>query len=151
LLSHELIALARTRAKQTGVLVIIEDVESADEATLSLLGHGLARLVGSPIAMLLTCGDSGPGASQVLNGALAHVAGSLDVITLQPLSRCGVSTLAGLVSGRSFSKAAVAKIHRLTRGNPSMVRKVCLSLAAGIRLSDIQPYYVPNRVAPDEA
>jgi predicted ATPase len=69
------------------------------------------------------------------------------VITLQPLSRAAVSVLASKLTGAPLSRVIAAKIHRLTNGNPSMVRQVCLALVAGIHLSDIKPHPLPIPIA----
>jgi predicted ATPase len=136
-LCHELLTLIRHKAPPTGGLIILEDVEAADRATLDILGLGLTRLVGLPIAILMTCAQDGPTTSKPLDDSLARVAGSLDAITLQPLSRSAVSTLAGQFSGCSLSHATTRKIHRLACGNPLLIRQICLSMASGVRHSDL--------------
>jgi predicted ATPase len=136
-LCHELLTLIRSKATPTGGLIILEDIEAADRATLDILGLGLTRLVGIPIAILMTCAENGPGASRLLGDSLARVAGSLDVVTLRPLSPSATSTLANEFWGCSLSEPAIRKIHRSARGNPLAIRHLCLSMAAGVTRSGL--------------
>jgi predicted ATPase len=149
-LCRELITLVRDSTTPAGVLVVLEDIEAADRATLDILGLGLTRLVGVPVAVLLTCAENGRDASRALDDSLARVAASLDVIVLKPLPRSAVSILAHEFSGHPLGAATITRIHRLARGNPLAVRQVCLAMAGGARLAELSPPHEVFRIVEGE-
>ena len=72
-LCHELLALVRSKATLADALVVLENIEAADKATLDILRIGFARLVDVPIAVLLACAEDEAG---ILTSSLKCNAGS---------------------------------------------------------------------------
>src|SRR5215212_4150033 len=124
-----LVAALRTPPTPAPYLLVVEDAHWADEATVDLLRH-LARRVHTTRALVLVTyrpEDTPPGSPlRVLMGEAATAAGvrRLDVA---PLSPAGVRALA-LASAPATADADLARLHRVTGGNPFFVTEV---LAAG--------------------
>jgi DNA-binding CsgD family transcriptional regulator len=97
-------------------VLVIEDVQWADDATLDVLTLLGRRIGGLPALLVLTVrtGETAPGDPlEPLLGGLA--AGPTAFVELAPLSRAAVDELAGHAAG---------KVHRLTRGNPFLVSEL---------------------------
>ncbi len=124
-----LVGALRTPPTPAPYLLVVEDAHWADEATVDLLRH-LARRVHTTRALVLVTyrPEDAPAGSplRVLMGEAATSAGvrRLDVA---PLSAAGVRALA-LESSPATADADLARLHRITGGNPFFVTEV---LAAG--------------------
>ena len=100
-------------------VLVIEDVQWADQATLDLLAF-LARRIESLPALLLVTHRDGDGDAPSVDRILGGVA-SLPVLRqlpLEPLTRAGVERLA---SDTGFD---AKELHRITAGNPFYVHEV---------------------------
>jgi DNA-binding CsgD family transcriptional regulator/tetratricopeptide (TPR) repeat protein len=100
-------------------VLVVEDVQWADQATLDLLAFLARRIEALPILLLVTHRD-GDGDAPSVDRILGGVA-SLPVLRqlpLEPLSRAGVERLA------SASGVDAAELHRITAGNPFYVHEV---------------------------
>jgi DNA-binding CsgD family transcriptional regulator len=114
------------------LLLIVEDLHSADESSLDLLLYIVRRVAGEPMAVLLTyrVDEVGPG--------LAHFLAQLDRerlalrLPLEPLSMPEVAAMlqATLDLPRPAPVAVLQTFHTLTEGNPFFVEEVLRSLAA---------------------
>jgi len=124
-----LVAALRAPPTPQPYLLVVEDAHWADEATVDLLRH-LARRVHSTRALVLVTyrPEDAPDGSplRMLMGEAATAAGvrRLDVA---PLSPAGVRSLA-VDSSLTAADADLARLHRVTGGNPFFVTEV---LAAG--------------------
>ncbi len=102
------------------MIVVLEDVHGADEATLDLVRF-LARRIGDhPIVIVLTYRDDEIGPTHPLWTVLGDLAsqGTAGRVVLHPLS---IDAVAELSRGRHVDAAAV---HRVTAGNPFFVTEV---------------------------
>lgn len=121
----------RTFLNESGTvptLVMFEDVQWADEATLDLLRF-LGRRIGSTRALLIaTYRDDEIGPRHPLTTVLGDLAtaGAVRRMALPPLSESAVRTLA-IDSGID-----TADLYRQTGGNPFFVTEVLASGASGI-------------------
>lgn len=110
----------RERLAATGPwILVVEDVQWADEATLELLVYLARRLDGLRSLVLVTCRDDealGPAVERAL-GRMASGAG-VRQLPLPRLSRQGIARLA---AGSSFD---LDELARLTAGNPLYVHEV---------------------------
>jgi ATP/maltotriose-dependent transcriptional regulator MalT len=100
-------------------VLVIEDVQWADQATLDLLAFLARRIERVPVLLLLTHRD-GDGDAPSVDRVLGGVA-SLPVLRqlpLEPLSRAGVERLA------ADTGVDARELHRITAGNPFYVREV---------------------------
>jgi DNA-binding NarL/FixJ family response regulator len=125
--AHE-VAAALAGAGHRGLVVVLEDLHWADEATLDVL-RVLGRRVGTtPTLVLATYRDDELDRGHPLRAVLGELATVPDVgrLTVQPLSYDGVVMLgAGAGAGADVDPAA---LYALTSGNPFYVTEL---LAAG--------------------
>src|SRR5215813_10678784 len=108
------------------VLVVVDDLHWADQASLRFLLYLAGRLAGLPVALVLSWRAAEPGAGA---DRLAHLeqnaAGS--VVSLTPLSRRAVLTEEfGAAPAERFAGAC----HAVTGGNPFLLRELAASLRA---------------------
>jgi DNA-binding NarL/FixJ family response regulator len=100
-------------------VLVIEDVQWADQATLDLLAFLARRIETLPVLLLVTHrdgADDAPNIDRILGGVA-----TLPVVrqlALQPLSPAGVVRLAG---GTGID---AVELHRITAGNPFYVHEV---------------------------
>jgi DNA-binding CsgD family transcriptional regulator/tetratricopeptide (TPR) repeat protein len=115
-------AIARELRAHGPMVVVLEDLHWADEATLDVVRMLARRLESLPVLLVATYRDDSLDRRQPLRLLLGELSPSRRIIrlTLAPLSAEGVAALAG--------HADVAELHRQTGGNPFFVTEV---LAAG--------------------
>ena len=101
-------------------VLVVEDVQWADEATLDLLRFLARRVAKLPVLLLVTFRDDALAPSDPLRVALGELAGQRYTrrIDLPPLSAAGVRRLA---EGSSYSPD---ELYELTGGNPFFVVEV---------------------------
>ena len=106
-------------------LVVFEDVQWADEATLDLLRYVGRRIGGAHSLLIATYRNDEVGPDHPLRTVFGDLAtlGTTRRMTLQPLSEEAVDALA------ADSDVDAAELHHLTAGNPFFVTEV---LAAGV-------------------
>jgi DNA-binding CsgD family transcriptional regulator/tetratricopeptide (TPR) repeat protein len=100
-------------------VLVIEDVQWADQATLDLLAFLARRIESLPVLLLVTHRDGNGGAPSVdrILGGVAMLP-VLRQLPLEPLSRAGVELLA------SDTGVDARELHRITAGNPFYVHEV---------------------------
>ncbi|MBV9987519.1 MAG: AAA family ATPase [Chitinophagaceae bacterium] len=112
---------------QQPVVVVIEDIHWADEATLDFIKFFARRIPGSRCMMLLTYRDNEIGPAHPLRNVLGELnPGSFSRITLTPLSKEAVETLA---QQRGYNGEDV---YQVTGGNPFYVNEIIASYSPGI-------------------
>ncbi len=101
-------------------VLVIEDAQWADEATLDLLRFLGRRVRALPVLLVVTFRDDAMAPTDPLRVALGELAGQRFTrrIDLPPLSAAGVSRLA---EGSAYSSA---ELYELTGGNPFFVVEV---------------------------
>jgi adenylate cyclase len=125
-------------AKQQTTLMIFEDLQWADDSTLSLLDHLTQRLSGLPLMVIGTY----RAADTNITPALAKTLEDLQrrrlatPLTLKPLPRDEVGTMLNRLSGKSPPEALVGKIFDETGGNPFFVEELFRYLEVEARLFD---------------
>ena len=103
-------------ASDATCVLVIEDLHWADTATLDLIRFLARRIGAQPVLLLLTFRDEELDARSVVRNVLGEaVTGSLERLTLEPLSKDAVSQLAAAAGRRG------EEIYALTAGNPFMV------------------------------
>ncbi len=105
------------------VVVVIEDLHWADDATLDLVTYLGRRIRDVPALLVITHRNDEMGATHPSRAALAEVAGN--VATRRHLAPLSVGAVGRLAADESIDAAT---IHRHTAGNPFFVTEV---LAAG--------------------
>ena len=99
-------------------VLVIEDVQWADQATLDLLAFLARRIESLPVLLLVTHrdGEGAPSVDRILGGVASLPV--LRQLPLEPLSRAGVERLA------SDTGVDARELHRITAGNPFYVHEV---------------------------
>jgi DNA-binding CsgD family transcriptional regulator/tetratricopeptide (TPR) repeat protein len=105
-------------------VLVIEDIQWADQATLDLLAFLARRIESLPVLLLVSHRDGdgdAPSVARILGGVASLAV--LRQLPLEPLSRAGVERLA------SDTGVNAQELHRITAGNPFYVHEV---LKAGL-------------------
>lgn len=100
-------------------VLVIEDVQWADQATLDLLAWLARRIESLPVLLLVTHRDDdgdAPSVERILGGVTSLPV--LRQLPLEPLSPAGVERLA------SDTGVDARELHRITAGNPFYVHEV---------------------------
>jgi DNA-binding SARP family transcriptional activator len=119
-------------------LLVVDDIQWADAATLQLVEHLAARLWGGPVLVVLTVRPLLEGADPGLVECLAELArssGSLR-IDLAGLSPDAVAEWLSNEAGEAVPPAVAAVVYERTDGNPLFVRELSALLAADGTLTD---------------
>lgn len=115
-LNHLLVAIQRSRKL---VIMIIEDIHWADDATLDLVKFLGRRAAALPLLLLVSHRDDELGSKYSIGRILGSIAPQdLRRIALDPLTPAAVKELA-FGAGR-----AVGDIHTITNGNPFFVTEI---------------------------
>jgi DNA-binding CsgD family transcriptional regulator len=123
------VVVLRAAGAAGGMLVVLDDVHVADKASLVLLAY-LARRVGDlPVLVVATHRDPAAGSplSEVLPDLLRGAA--TERLPLRGLGPEAVGRLLAAVTGRPAPPADVARVHRVTGGNPFFVSELGLQWA----------------------
>ena len=122
---YDVVAALADAAQESALVVVLEDVHWADEATLDVLRVAGRRIEGLPLLLVATYRDDELDRAHPLRVVLGELAtvDAVDRLTVLPLSPAGVERLA---SGHDVDPA---RVHALTAGNPFFVTEL---LAAGV-------------------
>lgn len=110
------------------VLLVIEDLHWADDATLDLIKYLSRRVAQVKVMLILTYRDDEVAARPPLRLLLGDLAASRATVRIG-LPRFSIEAVRTLVAGRNFDAAAIL---RQTSGNPFFVTEVLSSATAGI-------------------
>ena len=108
----------RLLAERGPLVVVLDDVHVADEASLSLLRHVADGLLDQPLLVVATARDAGPALVELLRAPGA------DRWELRRLDL-------GEVEAQLASAEHAAEVHRATGGNPMFVREVARAITVG--------------------
>jgi transcriptional regulator with XRE-family HTH domain len=110
------------------LLVVVDDLHWADQASVALLGH-LARRSGLTDTMLVaTLRDPAvPAATSALLGDLARHA-DMTRVPLRRLGRAHLTRLVAGLAGEEIDAAVVDHIEEVTSGNPFFVEELTVAL-----------------------
>jgi len=109
------------------LLVVLEDMQWADHASLFLLRELAAELPGSRLLVLVTCRDTAADQWRASLGDLARLPG-LQVLRLAPLNEAAVADIlhaAGIAMDTELARA----VHARSEGNPLYVATLARVLA----------------------
>ena len=121
------------------VLVVLDDLQWADEPSLRLLGFLARALAAEPIALLGAYRDT------EASPELRKIAGQAQQLALAGLTQDGVGELARELAGTPLPPQVTAQLWERSGGNPFFVRELIrLLLAQG---SWHQPVQIPASVA----
>jgi hypothetical protein len=120
--------LARA-ASHAPVVVILDDLQWADQSSMELLGF-LARQ-SQPGALLLVGAYRPYELGAGVNVALADLATAAELVALRGLSPDEVAQLVEAVAGASAAAGWAQLVHERSGGHPFFARELCHLLAAG--------------------
>ena len=108
-------------------VLCVDDVQWSDEASLQFLAYLVRRLEGIPVLVVLALRTGEPHQADDL---LAELAGNESVVVMHPapLSEGATATLVTERLGRG-AVSFVAACHRMTSGNPLLLRQLLRALA----------------------
>ena len=151
---HGLYWLCANLGRRCPLLLCIDDVHWADQASLRFL-HYLGRRVGElPVAVVAAARPAEPTGGSPLLAALAADP-SAEVLVLAPLSVHAVAELVRLGLGTGVEPAFAAVCHQVTGGVPFLVHELVRAIAeAGIeptaatasRVAALAPHAVSHSV-----
>jgi DNA-binding CsgD family transcriptional regulator len=122
LVRHALVALACALAERKPMVLIVDDLQWVDGASLRWLAHLARRVEGVPLMLLMAQRSGEPSASDDALAELWAVAGD-DVLRPAALSARAVSALAIGELGEADTEFT-ARCHEATAGNPLLVREL---------------------------
>lgn len=117
-----------TQLAETGPFVVcVDDIQWGDEPSLQFLAYLVKRLEGLPVLVVLALRT---GEAHEADDLLAELAGneSVSVLHPAPLTRQGTAALVTDRLGRG-ADTFVATCHRMTSGNPLLLRQLLRALA----------------------
>ncbi|MEU1415576.1 AAA family ATPase [Streptomyces sp. NPDC005731] len=134
---EQAVALVRQISARRPVVLVVDDLQWADAASLDLLSHLMTRLPGGT-AVIGALRDRAPAPSSELGRTLA-AASRLPRhrrILLGPLAPAEVAELVRRETGQDPGPGATRLIHTRTAGNPFFVRELSRFLADGDVLTE---------------
>ncbi|MGH9030571.1 MAG: ATP-binding protein [Acidimicrobiia bacterium] len=111
-------------AEGHGLVVVLDDLQWADDASLRLLQFASRHLTLDPVLIVGAYRDD------EAHDRLRRVAADTESIPLAGLARPEVAELMTAISGTSPTEAGVASVWRRTGGNPFLVRELTRLTAA---------------------
>jgi DNA-binding SARP family transcriptional activator len=119
--------IATGLAQDAPYVMCVDDAQWCDEASLQFLAYLVRRLEGLPLLLVLAMRSGEPHQADDL---LAELAANESVAVLRPapLSEQGTATLVTDRLGRG-AEPFVAACHRMTAGNPLLLRQLLRALA----------------------
>ena len=130
-LFERVVALAARAAARQPIVIIIDDLQWADVASMELFGHLATRLPGSTV-LIGALRDRSPAPGAALSRMLAEVS-RIPVhrrIHLSALSESEVAELVRRDTGVSIDGGSLRAILERTSGNPFFVRELARLIAA---------------------
>jgi DNA-binding CsgD family transcriptional regulator len=126
---HGLYWLAVNASASGPVLVAVDDLHWADQASLRFLLYLADRLAGLPVALALSWRTTGTEDGADRLARLEQMAAG-SVVSLSPLSRNGVRAMLTQEFGTAPADRFAAACHAVTGGNPFLLRELIRQLHA---------------------
>ena len=124
------VTFLRIRSAEGGLVVALEDLHAADEASLRLLQVAVRELSTSPVLIVGTYRDAEVRSSPSLHQLMSAIARQGRRIALSGLDEDGVALLVERTTGGARVGADTRLIHDTTDGNPFFVQEVARLLVA---------------------
>lgn len=124
--------LLRAHAEDEPLLLVLDDLHVADDASLHLLEFVARGLRGCRIFVLGTQRDADPALSQERVSVLSSIAREGIRIVLGRLSETEVAGVLSAASGRPLGSDVVQHVMRVTEGTPLYVTELTQALLSGV-------------------
>lgn len=125
------VEVLRSAGANGGLVVVLDDLQWADEASIRLLMFAVRALSASRVRFVGAYRDDEVAAGDALSRCIAELAGSVRHLRLHGLDIDGLASLAAAQAGPdAFGAQQLSDLHGLTGGNPFFAREV-LALARG--------------------
>ncbi|MDQ3641886.1 MAG: AAA family ATPase, partial [Actinomycetota bacterium] len=125
-----IVTLLRIRSAEGGLVVALDDLQAADEASLRLLQFVARELSSSPVLIVATYRDADVRSSPSLHQLMSAISRQGRRITLSGLDEDGVALLLRRITGGTRLVADARTIHDTTDGNPFFVQETARLLVA---------------------
>src|SRR5260221_8342156 len=142
------VALLRRAAESRPLVVILEDLHTADEASL-LLARFLAREVkDAGVVVVATYRPTDVASAAPLSQLFGRLVREARVLSLAGLPEHGTRRLMAAALGVTPNLDLVSRVHQVTEGNPLFISEVlCLMATSEAQLSAfLERREVPNRI-----
>ena len=126
---HGLYWLVADLADAAPLLLLVDDAQWADLATLRALVYIARRLEGLPVALAVAIRTGETGPADPLLDELRREPGATPIVP-EPLTEAAASALAGSELGERPTSKFSAACHRVSSGNPFLIVELLRTLAA---------------------
>lgn len=132
---HSLYWVVANLAERTPLVIIVDDLQWADEASVRFLAYLASRLGDVRVALLGAARSGAEAHGDPIRSLLGHR--DATSVQVEPLSEDAVTDLVG--GGASDDDDLRRALHRLTAGNPLLVHELLENLATIRSLEDAVP------------
>src|SRR5829696_4442377 len=133
----------RQAAATQPLMMVMEDLQAADTASLLLLEFLARDLRGGRLLVMGTCRNLTVERGHGFGDTMGQLVREGHLLTLRGLDRGEVAELIEAISGTPPSEAMAAAVHEATEGNPLFVRETVRLLATDVTLQDPGRLRVP--------
>ncbi|MGH7781054.1 MAG: ATP-binding protein, partial [Candidatus Binataceae bacterium] len=127
------------------LVLLLDDLQWADEPTLDLLAHFRGRVDRLPILMIAICRDLDPGTkSRLLATQESWIRQGALPLRIAGLSQLGVAELLRSLSGQEAPSSLLRSVYEATRGNPFFVEEVFKDLRERKNVIDAYGRFLPE-------
>jgi DNA-binding SARP family transcriptional activator len=117
-------------AAERGVVLVMDDLNAADEATLALVHHLARHAAGERLLVVAGMRDEPlPEAAALVRSSLLERGAAVE-LALRPLERAALAAVAQRAAGRSLRPGALSAIERSAAGNPFFAEELAASVDA---------------------
>ena len=117
-------------ADERGVVLVIDDFDTADEATTALVHHLVRSAVGQRLLLVVAMRDELlPGPAERVRSSLLERGAAIEV-ALRPLDRGALAAVAQRAATRPLLPSALTVIERSAAGNPLFAEELAASVDA---------------------
>ena len=117
-------------ASERGVVVAIDDLNAADEATAALLHHLARSAAGERLLVVAGMRDEPlPEVAALVRSSLLERGAAVEV-ALRPLDRAALAAVAGRAAARPLPQGTLAVLERSAAGNPFFAEELAASVDA---------------------
>ena len=115
---------------ERGVVLVIDDLHAADEATAALVHHLARSATGERLLMVAGMRDEPlPDAAALVRSSLVERGAAVE-LALGPLDRAALAAIAQRAAARPLPPAALSAIQRSAAGNPFFAEELAASVDA---------------------